>query len=82
MLINHIILAALWGIYFFLHSYLASLDVKRRMQSQMKDYYQYYRLGYNFLSITGLIMILFFNGLIATSYVYQPEKFSMAAATD
>ncbi|NJN42221.1 MAG: isoprenylcysteine carboxylmethyltransferase family protein [Flammeovirgaceae bacterium] len=49
---------------FFLHSFLASNSVKKTIQKWSKFIYRFYRLGYSIISATGLLFLLWLNGLI------------------
>lgn len=53
-----------WAIYFFIHSFLASLAVKRVAQKMMGSYYKYYRIVYVLIATVGLLIMLFFNASI------------------
>jgi protein-S-isoprenylcysteine O-methyltransferase Ste14 len=61
-----------WGIYFFLHSYLASVACKDWVDKHMPRLNYRYRMIYNGVSIVGLIPILYF--LASTSSVFLFEK--------
>lgn len=56
MFSNVMILVALWGIYFAIHSALASLSVKRWVQHHQPAMLAYYRIAYNALATLLLII--------------------------
>src|ERR1700730_12230590 len=47
MWMQHSILAFAWIIYCLLHSLLASIWMKKRMQSRMKTFFRYYRFDHH-----------------------------------
>jgi protein-S-isoprenylcysteine O-methyltransferase Ste14 len=53
---NVVILVSLWSIYFAIHSVLASLTVKRRLQRTRPSLMPYYRIGFNVLATLLLIL--------------------------
>ena len=59
-------IAVLWIAYYALHSFLASSPVKNRIGRWIGNYFRYYRLSYNLLSV-----VLFFG-----IYVYQQQMSS------
>lgn len=58
---TYILLAILWGVYFFLHSLLARQWVKQRIQGHPAVSSRAYRLGYNLLALLGLLGLLYFT---------------------
>jgi methanethiol S-methyltransferase len=72
MLINHIILATLWIVYVVLHSVLASLGLKSRMQKKLGGKYKHYRLGYTVFAFVFLAVIVWYQLSIATIRFYKP----------
>ena len=56
MFSNVIILVVLWGIYFAIHSALASLSVKRWVHHHRPAMLPYYRIAYNALAMLLLII--------------------------
>ncbi len=53
-----------WAIYFFIHSFLASLSVKQAAQKMMGRHYKHYRIAYVLISTVGLLVLLFYNASI------------------
>jgi protein-S-isoprenylcysteine O-methyltransferase Ste14 len=53
-----ILLGTGWVLYFFIHSFLASNQVKAFIQSKMPEYFRYYRIIYNLIALAGLIPLL------------------------
>ncbi len=68
---NYIILAFLYIVYCFLHSYLISIPVTRYFKKKMGKYYCHYRLSYNIFSFVTIIPILYFEYSIRGEIVYK-----------
>lgn len=67
---NHYILVSLfWVAYFFLHSLLASLQVKRFFGNP-----RWYRLGYNFISLLLLFLIFLYLSVTPSFYVFPKSR--------
>lgn len=66
---NVLILSCLWCLYFFVHSILASLTVKRWVAKQWPNLLLYYRFGFNFIATLLLIIPLV--------YLYSHESPSL-----
>ena len=77
----YVTLVALWSAYFFLHSYLATSQVKQLFSFMGK----YYRLSYSFLSVLGLIGIIAFMMFIPAQWLWKTQDtnryFGMMLAT-
>jgi len=71
MVINHLILAALWILYCVLHSVLASVRIKHKARQWMGKSYKHYRLFYTLFAFAGLIAILFFQIRIVSPYFFN-----------
>lgn len=71
MLKVYLILVICWTIYFFLHSYLASEGVKNWFKKVLNKGFKYYRLGYNLISIIGLVAVLLINASIIPVYLIE-----------
>lgn len=56
-MINYLILIVVWVIYYFLHSVLASNEVKEQLTYLLNGSKRMYRLLYSFMSIVGLTLI-------------------------
>jgi protein-S-isoprenylcysteine O-methyltransferase Ste14 len=61
LIINHIILALLWGLFGVLHSVLAAPGWKRLMQRWLGRGYKYYHFAYSLFAAVTLIGILVFQ---------------------
>ncbi|RZS95283.1 methyltransferase family protein [Cecembia calidifontis] len=70
----YILLALFWGIYYSLHTLLASLAFKNKIRSKMGTAYPWYRLLYSLFSAVGLLAILVYGAMI--------EKRILLANTD
>ena len=58
-----------WIVYFFLHSLLASENIKQAAKRAMGQTYKHYRLLYVLISMIGLLALLYMNANIkATDY--------------
>jgi protein-S-isoprenylcysteine O-methyltransferase Ste14 len=55
----HLMLA--WLFYFGLHSFLADLKVKNYFYSLLPSFKNWYRLTYNLIALTGLILLIYFS---------------------
>ena len=72
MILNHIILAALWIVYGVLHSFLASLRFKNLMQERLGDKFRHYRLAYTVFAFLFLAGIIWYGVSIDTVRFYKP----------
>lgn len=70
-MMDHIYLVLVWGIYFFLHSYLASTRVKELVRRRWPRLTRFYRLAYVAVSTIGLAAI----GFLLT---HIPNRFHFA----
>ncbi|MGE5521296.1 MAG: methyltransferase family protein [Candidatus Dadabacteria bacterium] len=57
MALNHIFLASLWIAYCVIHSLLASISIKKKIQQKVGYRFKYYRLFYTIFSFVGLIAL-------------------------
>lgn len=73
MLLNHIILAILWIAYGVLHSVLASVGVKNKMQRLLGDRFKHYRLAYTLFAFISLVAVVWFQVSIQTIHLYKPS---------
>jgi methanethiol S-methyltransferase len=73
MVLHHIILAILWIAYCVLHSVLASVGAKRRIQNALGKAYKHYRLGYTIFAFVTLAGILWYQLSIPTIHFYKPS---------
>lgn len=48
-----------WIVYFFIHSFLASNEVKLGVEKRVPALFAYYRISYNLIAIAGLIPLLY-----------------------
>ncbi len=65
------ILILLWGIYFFLHSFMASVTVKTRITNVLGCSQKNYRLAYNLFNIITLILLVFLLLKTPSSLFYK-----------
>ena len=73
MLVNHLILAALWIVYVVLHSALAGLRVKAWMQKKLGRNYKHYRLAYTLFAFVFLIASIWYQVSVSTIRFYKPS---------
>jgi protein-S-isoprenylcysteine O-methyltransferase Ste14 len=71
---NYILLVVFWGIYLFLHSFLASFRCKAFFKKHIPGVVKYYRLLYSGFSTIGLIIILIQNASESTYLFYQTNS--------
>lgn len=58
---SHLILIALWIIYYVIHSVFASSEVKGFFENKINKYFRYYRLSYTLFAFITLILLLLFQ---------------------
>ncbi|MCG8390936.1 MAG: protein-S-isoprenylcysteine methyltransferase, partial [Cytophagales bacterium] len=61
---QYFVLITCWGLYFFLHSFLASSNVKEYLKNSFGLSFRTQRLIYSTVSTLGLLAILFYNGAL------------------
>jgi len=71
---THLLLILFWGIFYSLHTLLASLSIKKKMKNRIGKTYVWYRLIYSLFSSIGLLAILVYGSMI--------EKRRLLAITD
>jgi len=54
----YVLLIISWSFYFFVHSFLASLQVKAWASRTLGKYFKWYRILYNVIAITGLGLLV------------------------
>lgn len=69
-----------WMIYFFLHSALASSQVKGWVQQHLPELTPFYRLLYNLIALAGLAALLAWQGKIQGPPLWAPGLLSRIAA--
>ena len=72
----YFVLAAMWGVYFFLHSFLISIKTKKYFKKKLKDRYRYYRLIYNIFSTITLLPVLYYNAIITSPHLIPKTEIS------
>ncbi len=68
---EYLILSLIWGIYFALHSVLASNVVKSYFKSRFPSFYTYYRILYNLIALFLLIPIHLFQKSISPIILFN-----------
>lgn len=71
MLLNHILVAAVWILYCVLHSALASITIKQWVQQKAGKSYRYYRLFYTLFAFLSLAAVIYFQVSIESVYLYE-----------
>lgn len=69
---EYILLAAGWGVYFSIHSILATKYFKDFVKGISITGFRLYRLVYSSLSVLGLVGLLVLNGFIQARYFLDP----------
>ncbi|WP_373520060.1 NnrU family protein [Aquiflexum sp.] len=67
---SYLILVILWVLFYFLHSFLASLNIKRKIKGMMGRHYIWYRLFYSIFALFHLLVILFYAAGIQQSILF------------
>jgi protein-S-isoprenylcysteine O-methyltransferase Ste14 len=75
MILNHVILAALWIIYCVLHSVMASEGIKKKLRRKMKNY-KWYRLWYTLFAFVFLVVIVDYQVMMPTIELFNRSYFS------
>ena len=70
---TYTLLIASWVGYLGWHSLLADTRVKAAAERVMGKAFRYYRLGYSFISIVGLLGLMFMSGNIPGEYFFERE---------
>jgi protein-S-isoprenylcysteine O-methyltransferase Ste14 len=68
---DYFILVALWVLYFFLHSLLASLQAKAFCERILGKAFRFYRIIYSLVSTVGLLFLLFINSAIPSALLFE-----------
>lgn len=71
MLLNHILVAAVWILYCVLHSALASITIKQWVQQKAGKNFRYYRLFYTLFAFLSLAAVIYFQVSIESVYLYE-----------
>jgi methanethiol S-methyltransferase len=75
MLLNHFLIFLAWCLYCFLHSWLAALGIKKKMQGLLKQHFRFYRLGYTIFAFITLALILYFMYTIESFLLFPRISF-------
>lgn len=68
---NEFFLLLAWLIYFFLHSLLAATAVKQFFYQVFATTPRLYRIGYNLFTLTGLIILCWFQFVITSAVLFH-----------
>jgi methanethiol S-methyltransferase len=79
MLLHHVFLALFWILYVVLHSVLASVGVKKRMQAALGKNFKHYRLAYTVFAFLSLVAVVWYQVSIPTIHLYKPSFFLVIA---
>jgi protein-S-isoprenylcysteine O-methyltransferase Ste14 len=71
MILDYFLLFFAWVLYFFLHSGLASKEIKEILIRKVFRQQQYYRLFYSFVSLLGLFLIFFLLMIIPAQDLFD-----------
>lgn len=58
---DYLLIALMWTAYCALHSFLISIWFTNLMKRSLKDFYAFYRLFYNFISLVLLVPLIIFS---------------------
>ncbi len=72
---SYLILVILWVLFYFLHSFLASLNIKRKIKGMMGRQYIWYRLLYSVFALFHLMVILIYAAGIPQSLLFDKSPF-------
>jgi protein-S-isoprenylcysteine O-methyltransferase Ste14 len=67
----YLILVIFWVSFYFLHSFLASLNIKRKIKGMMGRQYIWYRLMYTLFAFIHFIAILIYSAGIQQSILFE-----------
>jgi protein-S-isoprenylcysteine O-methyltransferase Ste14 len=70
---NFLLLIEFWVLYFFIHSFLASEQVKNLFERWLGRGFRLYRLAYSFISTIGLLFLLLFNASLSSELLFTNE---------
>ncbi len=70
---NFLLLIEFWVLYFFIHSFLASGQVKNLFERWLGRGFRLYRLAYSFISTIGLLFLLLFNASLSSELLFTNE---------
>jgi methanethiol S-methyltransferase len=68
---SYLILVILWVLFYFLHSFLANLNIKRKIKGIMGGQYIWYRLIYSLFALFHLIVILIYAAGIPQPLLFE-----------
>ncbi|MDH3974696.1 MAG: hypothetical protein OEV42_10505 [Deltaproteobacteria bacterium] len=68
---NILFLALAWTAFFVIHSLLASVTVKAFIKKRLPNFFPFYRISYNVLSLVLLIPIFWFSHSIKSPLLWQ-----------
>jgi methanethiol S-methyltransferase len=68
----HLLLILFWVLYVVVHSLMAGVWFKRRVEKITRKYYKYYRLFYSFFAAITLLVLLVFQFSHSSIALYKP----------
>ena len=71
---NHIILAVLWSLYCFLHSFFASLTIKQKIKTATGADFKWYRISYTIFAFLTLAALIMYEWFLPTSYMFATSS--------
>lgn len=78
---NEVTLLLAWLLYFFLHSLLAATSVKNFLAKNLAlTSARTYRIGYNIIGFTGILLLIYFQFIITSSILFTPVFFTNSIA--
>ncbi|KEO72049.1 methyltransferase family protein [Anditalea andensis] len=72
---SYILLLMSWALFYFIHSVLASLKIKRNIHRYMGKGYKWYRFFYALISLSLFVIIFFYGATIPTVILFPTGDF-------
>ena len=69
---NELIIGILWGLYYTIHSAMASSRFKLYLRLTLPGLYPYYRSVYSFFAMVNLLLLLWLHLLIPSNQLFEP----------
>lgn len=79
MVQNHIILAIAWLLFSFIHSLMASMLVKQKIEKYFGNYFKWYRPTYIIIAFLTFGAVLVYQFSIPTKFVYKSNTACLVA---
>jgi methanethiol S-methyltransferase len=70
---SYLILVLLWVLFYFFHSFFASLNIKRKFKALMGRYYIWYRLLYSIFATVHFLVIFVYSATLIEQSMLNPS---------